>query len=173
MEKQPLRCMILHPIYVQDLTELEYSVKKIEKIVKANNLTFGLMRVGMLMYLIIDTPIDDVNIMLKKEFNKDYILIDATEGMLEGDIKYQITDSQLNQLSKFFESIQKAGNTLKKESGSFSQTINQIKNERDSKPYYETLTIPKAIDIILDKIGQNGFDSLNEDERSFLSKHSK
>ncbi len=173
MEKQPLRCMILHPIYYSDLSALEFAAKKLEEFAKTNNYMFGLMRVGMIMYIIIDVQIDDVDIEIKKYFEKDYILVDATEGMLEGDIKYKISDNTLNPLINFFKSIQEVGKTLKKESGNFQQSINKIKNESDNKPYYEVLSIPKAIDRILDKVGQSGIESLDKGEHEFLTKHSK
>lgn len=172
MEKQPLRCMLLHPIYFSDLTILEASARQLEKTAITNNNMFGLIRVGMLIYIIIDTPIDDVYIELKKNIKVDHVLIDITEGLLEGDLKYKMNNDELSQLKTFFESIQKAGQILKKESGNFTQTINQLKNESNSIPYYEKLSVPKAIDIILDKIGKNGVDSLDDGERNFLNKHS-
>jgi len=173
MEKQPLRCILLHSTNMQDITKLEHITFQLEGYCKHKGLIFGLVRVGILFYIIIDSPYDETNKFISQRFDGEYILIDTTEAMLQGEVAYRLNNPETRDLKVFFENIIKAGQTLRKQSGSFAATIQDLQNQKESENYLETLSIPKAIDTILDKIGTTGFESLSDQEKEFLNKHTK
>ena len=98
----------------------------------------------------------------------EFAIFDATQSIMNDSIVIETQDNEISKLKRIFRDIRRANKMAEKDSYYFGPEDEE--SETPSKPTNE-VRIP-TLDELLDKISENGMDSLDKFEKKLLSDYS-